>query len=483
LKRLTNSFSVCILFIAYFFTKQTSAQTNYTTYYGNLHAHSAYSDGNKENPNATPTDNYAFANTALCLDFLGISEHNHFSSTNNPGMLLPLYALGIQQAQAYTNAHPGFVALFGMEWGVISNGGHVVLYGIDSLIGWETLSTGNNYDIFVAKSDYQGPNGLFQQIVNRKSANAFATLAHPNSSDYNNLFYGAYNPIADSALVGVSVESGPAFSTDTTYTDTPSDMSFLSYYMQALAKGYHVGPTIDHDNHYMTFGKTNTSRLAILAQQLTKNTLLEAMRKRRFFATQDCDTKLMLSINQQDMGSITNGSLVPTITVTASDPTSPNAIPAITIMKGVPGSGTIASSLVTSNGASLNFSDLNLQIGDEAYYYADVTINGKRSISAPIWYRRLPGTSAIANSQNIDWDVACVNPIVGDALQLQWSLAYPSNFTLQVFNAIGQCLYQLPVSLNASSSTSNLPLMLDAGMYMLRISNEKGEKKLRIWKP
>jgi hypothetical protein len=483
LKRLTNSFSVCILFIAYFFTKQTSAQTNYTTYYGNLHAHSAYSDGNKENPNATPTDNYAFANTALCLDFLGISEHNHFSSTNNPGMLLPLYALGIQQAQAYTNAHPGFVALFGMEWGVISNGGHVVLYGIDSLIGWETLSTGNNYDIFVAKSDYQGPNGLFQQIVNRKSANAFATLAHPNSSDYNNLFYGAYNPIADSAVVGVSVESGPAFSTDTTYTDTPSDMSFLSYYMQALAKGYHVGPTIDHDNHYMTFGKTNTSRLAILAQQLTKNTLLEAMRKRRFFATQDCDTKLMLSINQQDMGSITNGALVPTITVTASDPTSPNAIPAITIMKGVPGSGTIASSLVTSNGASLNFSDLNLQIGDEAYYYADVTINGKRSISAPIWYRRLPGTSAIANSQNIDWDVACVNPIVGDALQLQWSLAYPSNFTLQVFNAIGQCLYQLPVSLNASSSTSNLPLMLDAGMYMLRISNEKGEKKLRIWKP
>ncbi len=483
MKRLTNSFSVCILFIAYFFTKQTSAQTNYTTYYGNLHAHSAYSDGNKENPNATPTDNYAFANTALCLDFLGISEHNHFSSTNNPGMLLPLYALGIQQAQAYTNAHPGFVALFGMEWGVISNGGHVVLYGIDSLIGWETLSTGNNYDIFVAKSDYQGPNGLFQQIVNRKSANAFATLAHPNSSDYNNLFYGAYNPIADSAVVGVSVESGPAFSTDTTYTDTPSDMSFLSYYMQALAKGYHVGPTIDHDNHYMTFGKTNTSRLAILAQQLTKNTLLEAMRKRRFFATQDCDTKLMLSINQQDMGSITNGSLVPTITVTASDPTSPNAIPAITIMKGVPGSGTIASSLVTSNGASLNFSDLNLQIGDEAYYYADVTINGKRSISAPIWYRRLPGTSAIANSQNIDWDVACVNPIVGDALQLQWSLAYPSNFTLQVFNAIGQCLYQFPISLNASSSKSTLPLTLDAGMYIVRISNEKGEKILRVCKP
>ena len=170
MKRLTNTFSVCILFIAYFFSKHAAAQTNYTTYYGNLHAHSAYSDGNKENANATPTDNYTYAHTALCFDFLGISEHNHFSSTNNPGMLLPLYALGIQQAQAYTNTHTGFVALFGMEWGVISNGGHVVLYGIDSLIGWETLSTGNNYNIFVAKSDYQGPNGLFQQIVDRKNS-------------------------------------------------------------------------------------------------------------------------------------------------------------------------------------------------------------------------------------------------------------------------------------------------------------------------
>jgi hypothetical protein len=191
----------------------------------------------------------------------------------------------------------------------------------------------------------------------------------------------------------------------------------------------------------------------------------------------------MLSINQQDMGSIANGSLVPTITVTATDPTSPTAIPAITIMKGIPGSGTLATNLVTSNGSTLNYMDTSLYAGNEAYYYADVTINGKRSISAPIWYRRLPGTNSISTTQTMDWDVACVNPIVGDALQLSWSLAYPSHFTLQVFNTLGQSLYQLPISLNAFSSTSTLPLTLDAGMYIVRISNEKGEKILRVWKP
>ena len=446
-----------------------------------MHAHSAYSDGNKENANATPTDNYTYAHTALCFDFLGISEHNHFSSTNNPGMLLPLYAQGLQQAQAYTNAHPGFVALFGMEWGVISNGGHVVIYGIDSLIGWETLSTGNNYDIYVAKSDYQGTNGLFQKIVDRKNSNAFATLAHPNSSDYGNMLYGTYSAIADSAVVGVAVESGPAFSTDTTYSDAPSDMSFLSYYMQALAKGYHVGPTIDHDNHYMTFGKTNTSRLAILATQLNKSALLDAMRKRRFFATQDCDTKISLSIQQQVMGSSTSGTIAPTITISASDPSSASAVPSITIMKGEPGSNQLATALKTITAFNATVTDTSLLSGKEAYYYLDVVINGKRSISAPIWYTRTVATNSVANLAPMDWDLEVKNPII-NTLQLQWSLRASENFDIQIRSLLGHTLYHKRHFITPSNPTTEIPLDLAPGMYLLSISTPQGAKTFRVLK-
>ena len=472
---------VCIFIITFLFANSIFAQTNYNTYYGNLHAHSAYSDGNKENANATPTDNYTYAHTALCFDFLGISEHNHFSSTNNPGMLLPLYAQGLQQAQAYTNAHPGFVALFGMEWGVISNGGHVVLYGIDSLIGWETLSTGNNYDIYVAKSDYQGTNGLFQKIVDRKNSNAFATLAHPNSSDYGNMLYGTYSAIADSAVVGVAVESGPAFSTDTTYSDAPSDMSFLSYYMQALAKGYHVGPTIDHDNHYMTFGKTNTSRLAILATQLNKSALLDAMRKRRFFATQDCDTKISLSIQQQVMGSSTSGTIAPTLTISASDPSSASAVPSITIMKGEPGSNQLATALKTITTFNATVTDTSLLSGKEAYYYLDVIINGKRSISAPIWYTRTVATNSVANLAPMDWDLEVKNPII-NTLQLQWSLRASENFDIQIRSLLGHTLYHKRHFITPSNPTTEIPLDLAPGMYLLSISSPQGAKTFRVLK-
>ena len=472
---------VRIFIITFLFANSIFAQTNYNTYYGNLHAHSAYSDGNKDNANATPTDNYTYAHTALCFDFLGISEHNHFSSTNNPGMLLPLYAQGLQQAQAYTNAHPGFVALFGMEWGVISNGGHVVLYGIDSLIGWETLSTGNNYDIYVAKSDYQGTNGLFQKIVDRKNSNAFATLAHPNSSDYGNMLYGTYSAIADSAVVGVAVESGPAFSTDTTYSDAPSDMSFLSYYMQALAKGYHVGPTIDHDNHYMTFGKTNTSRLAILATQLNKSALLDAMRKRRFFATQDCDTKISLSIQQQVMGSSTSGTIAPTITISASDPSSASAVPSITIMKGEPGSNQLATALKTITAFNATVTDTSLLSGKEAYYYLDVVINGKRSISAPIWYTRTVATNTVANLAPMDWDLEVKNPII-NTLQLQWSLRASENFDIQIRSLLGHTLYHKRHFITPSNPTTEIPLDLAPGMYLLSISTPQGARTFRVLK-
>jgi trimeric autotransporter adhesin len=481
LKPIQQVVRVCIFIITFLFANSIFAQTNYNTYYGNLHAHSAYSDGNKENANATPTDNYTYAHTALCFDFLGISEHNHFSSTNNPGMLLPLYAQGLQQAQAYTNAHPGFVALFGMEWGVISNGGHVVIYGIDSLIGWETLSTGNNYDIYVAKSDYQGTNGLFQKIVDRKNSNAFATLAHPNSSDYGNMLYGTYSAIADSAVVGVAVESGPAFSTDTTYSDAPSDMSFLSYYMQALAKGYHVGPTIDHDNHYMTFGKTNTSRLAILATQLNKSALLDAMRKRRFFATQDCDTKISLSIQQQVMGSSTSGTIAPTITISASDPSSASAVPSITIMKGEPGSNQLATALKTITAFNATVTDTSLLSGKEAYYYLDVVINGKRSISAPIWYTRTVATNTVANLAPMDWDLEVKNPII-NTLQLQWSLRASENFDIQIRSLLGHTLYHKRHFITPSNPTTEIPLDLAPGMYLLSISTPQGARTFRVLK-
>jgi hypothetical protein len=344
-------------------------------YFGNLHAHSSYSDGNKDNTLLVPADDYAFAKNSLCFDFLGLSEHNHVAA----GMHLVDWQPGRTQAATATSS--SFVGMYGMEWGVISGGGHVLVYGVDSLIGWDP----GEYQILVPKSVYKGSGGLFD-IINRHGNNALATLAHPNSTDYNDLLNGAYDLAADDAVAGTAVESGPAFSTNITYSDPGTSMSYLSYYKNMLSKGYHLGPTMDHDNHNLTFGRTTKSRLVVMAASLTENSLLDGMRKMRFYASQDCSAKITFKINGDDMGSIITKVGVPTITLGSI---TTNTVTNVNIMYGVPGSGTAATILTSITNGSFSFTDNGLTNLSQRYYYLDITeSDGSRIVTSPIWYTR-----------------------------------------------------------------------------------------------
>ncbi|MEQ1675232.1 MAG: Ig-like domain-containing protein [Chitinophagaceae bacterium] len=355
-------------------------------YFGNLHSHSSYSDGNADNTTKIPSDDYTYAKTALCMDFLGISEHNHATA----GMHIANWQPGRTQAAAATTST--FVGLYGMEWGVISGGGHVIVYGMDSLIGWEA----GNYDIFVAKNVYTGTGGLFD-ILNRHGGNALAYLAHPNNTDFNNVLNNPFDVNADNAIVGSTVETGPAFSTNTTYTNPGTSMAHLSYYRNMLSKGYHLGPTIDHDNHNMTFGHTAKTRLVIQAASLTENNLLDGMKKMRFYASQDCSAKIDFTISSEYIGSIVTKAGAPVISVTSTATTS--AVTSVAIMYGVPGSGTAATQLTSNASGTFTYTDNALANGSQRYYYLDITeANGSRIVTSPIWYTRNDAAKGIPPS-------------------------------------------------------------------------------------
>ncbi|MBC7915831.1 MAG: CehA/McbA family metallohydrolase, partial [Pyrinomonadaceae bacterium] len=343
-------------------------------YYGNLHSHSSFSDGNKDDISKKPADDYAFAKNSKKMDFLGLSEHNHTQA----GMRLANWQPGIDAAKNATT--PEFVALHGMEWGVISGGGHVIVYGIDSLIGWEP---GEN-QIYVPKNTYTGANGLFS-IINRHGLNAIATLAHPNTSDYNNIS-ATYDLNADNAIVGSALESGPAFSTNVTYSDPASSMSYLSYYNRMLAKGYHLGATVDHDNHNLTFGRHTRARLVILAPSLTENDLLDGMKKMRFYASEDSAARVSFTINTQPVGSVFTSNGLPNIAVSTA---TTHPVSSIKILFGNPGSGITPAVIASGTTGSLSFTDSTLTNSATGYYYADILeSDGSRIITSPIWYTR-----------------------------------------------------------------------------------------------
>lgn len=353
------------------FQNKVAIDSAFIHLYGNLHGHSTHSDGRAST--GQPKDDYEFARGALGMDFLGISEHNHSTA----GLQIADYKNGSIQADTMNGklnvAGQPFVALHGMEWGTISGGGHVLLYGFkDSLLNWEP----GNYDVLVPKSDYVN---LFEKV--RANPEAVALLAHPGSSDYTGLT-GGYKGVADSAVASVAIESGPAFSTSTNYNDFPSSLAYINYYRSLLKQGYRVGAHMDQDNHELTFGTANANRIVVLAKDRTREGILNAIRSMRVYASNDYNAQVSFTINNYILGSsiLTNADLTGVITHSDADG---EGISAVQVYGGrVRGSD---ATLIHSATANTSFTT-GQAAGETWYYYVIITqADGNKIVTAPIW--------------------------------------------------------------------------------------------------
>jgi len=422
---------------------------NLNYYYGNMHAHTSYSDGNKDSlvsGMTTPLQGFNYAKQSTQIDFYGISEHNHYSA----GMPSPLYfKKGLDDANTAT-VDGQFVAMYGMEWGVISSGGHVLVYGFDSLCGWDFGAA----EIQVAEANYSK---LFSTI-NRKSG-SFAYLAHPQSDDFSSLFTQTYNSNADNAIAGMAMRSGPAFSTNSTYSN-PTTSNFVSRYNDALKRGYHVGPGIDHDTHNSVFGRQTKARTVVLAPILSRAEIYNAFKQRRFYASDDWNVEVDFTIQNLPMGSIITNAGNPTLLVTIND-IDGEPITSITIYSGVAGSGNAATQLtsILSNNALSYMHNATSNL--EYYYYLYIEqADGDKIWTAPIWYKRNDNVVVQTPVANFNDTITLCsnNPVVlednsTNSPNTWWwtaSGAYPSNSSLQnpTFNFANAGTYQVTLVVN-----------------------------------
>lgn len=427
---------------------------NLNYYFGNMHAHTSYSDGNKDSVTSgmtTPLQGFNYAKQSTQIDFYGISEHNHYSA----GMPSPIYyQKGLADANAAT-VDGQFVAMYGMEWGVISSGGHMLVYGFDSLCGWDF----GNQEIQVPEADYAK---LFQTI-NRKSG-SFAYLAHPQSSDYSNLFTQTLNTTANQAVVGLALRSGPAFSTNANYSN-PTTSTYLSRYNDALKRGYHVGPGIDHDTHNSVFGRQSAGRLVLMAPILNRSELYNALRQRRFYASDDWNTEVNFNIDNLPMGSTIIQAGNPILHVTINDPDG-ELTSSIVVYSGVAGSGNAPTVLTTVNNSNtLNYTPASTSNLNYYYYLYITQADGDKIWTAPIWYTR--NDNAVVQIPTADFDntmtVCSNNPKVfndnstNNPSAWWWTAngAYPANSSLQnpTFNFPNPGTYQ--ITLVASNQVGN----------------------------
>ncbi|MTW13396.1 carbohydrate-binding protein CenC [Pseudoduganella eburnea] len=371
------------------------ASLPYTVYFGNLHSQTNHSDGGGElascvgaqNPQSgaySPTDAFNFAKSRG-LDFLMASEHNHMydgsDSTNtsaDPATAKALYQSGLSMAANFNAANPDFLAIYGMEWGVISNGGHMNIFNSNELLGWESNSSGQLIaDTYTAKSDYASLYTLMKQ------RGWLGQFNHPSTSGQfivNGVPLG-YTADGDEAMALCEVMNTSAFSTNTSETET-SRSNYEGACKKALEAGYHVAFSTDQDNHCANWGASYTNRTGVLIPSgtaLSTTAFMDAIRARRVFATMDKTSQLVLTANGHMMGE--RFSNTGTLNLVANfSSSSGKTVSTSEFYEGVPGRNGTVTLLASSANTTITPTD------GAHFYYAKVTqSDGNILWSAPVW--------------------------------------------------------------------------------------------------
>lgn len=368
----------------------------YTIYYGNLHSQTNHSDGGapvstcggSEIPQGGvygPADAYAMMDNQAGGDFLLASEHNHMydgsTGTNtsaSPATANNLFASGLSAANTYNTANPDFLALYGNEWGVISNGGHLNIINPDALPSWEYNASSQLIgSVATIKSDYAN---LYSVMKQRGWIGQFN---HPSSSQFAIGGIGmAFDANGADVMVLTEILNSSAFSTNTTETETGRS-SFVGAWNTLLERGYKVAPATNQDNHCANWGLSFRNRTGVLLSNsaaLNQANFIDALKARRTFASEDKNAQLVLTANGQVMGQTISNSGALTLTANYAS-TVGGTVSRVQFFEGVPGRGGTVTQLFEGAGSTT----ITPTTGSHFYYSIVTEADGDRLWSAPIW--------------------------------------------------------------------------------------------------
>jgi DNA/RNA endonuclease YhcR with UshA esterase domain len=326
----------------YFYIIEELTTPNF--YFGVPHAHTSYSDGA-----LTPQDAFTYARDVANIDFLAITDHSNWLDANE-------WTDTLNQAEAFTQDGI-FVALRGFEY-THTTQGHINVY---------------NTDTFVSRNDpnYDTLEEFYAWL--KTQPNAIAQFNHPFTLDDFNGF--AYDEILDSIITLQEVGNG----------SPPYSYARLeNAYIYALDKGWHVGATNGQDNHTTNWGYPPNNLTGIIANNLTKNNVLDALKMMRTYSTEDRNLRLSFKANNYFMGStipVLNGEDIQ-FEIYAYDPDSSEKIVKVEI---ITNGGYILKSWTNNSQIFETTYTINYQGGSAWYYLRILEEDGDIGITSPIW--------------------------------------------------------------------------------------------------
>ncbi len=228
-------------------------------YFGNLHSHTAYSDGT-----GTPAQGYAWARDTAGFDFYAVTDHSEDLTEeewSDTGL----------QADAFDQ--PGrFVALRGFEWTHPVHGHFCVLgTGIFTDVN-ETPDLGSFYAWIDAED-------------------AIAQFNHPARFETHFDGFSYRREVADNVCL---YETGNGPSGNNTGVH-------LERYPLALDQGWRLAPADNQDNHSLN---AFSHRTVVVSPGLSREEILDAIRERRVYSSDDPNLRVVFKQGEHWMGSV-----------------------------------------------------------------------------------------------------------------------------------------------------------------------------------
>ncbi|MBE6604346.1 MAG: hypothetical protein E7639_01400 [Ruminococcaceae bacterium] len=227
---------------------------------GQVHSHTADSDGR-----GTPEEAYLYARDRSHMDYFAVTDHSHCFAPED---------YEAQRAIADRYDAPGkFAALYGFE---------MTWHDVTGIWG--------HINVLNTKWICQDPEGVDLPAFNAQLAQhpeGIGMFNHPEDAwgDANE-----FHPFGE-ALRGIYALY---------------EMNAARYhqgYALALAKGWRLGPLFNEDNHGADWGASGGMGF-VLAPALTRENILDGMRRRRTYTTNDRTMRVFYRVNGEWLGSV-----------------------------------------------------------------------------------------------------------------------------------------------------------------------------------
>lgn len=353
LRRLLSVFLAEVLFLLLPVDSTARETTAYSPYFGLLHAHTEISGAEGSVENA-----FAQASQVDGLDFFAVTDHSHSFDNANSGAVCTDgttiskdWAAGKAAAAAVTGE--AFVGIFGYEMAFRDSDG----YGHISTFhtpGWQSRNQAG-FDTLTAYYDALAtvPGSVSQ-------------FNHPSFENGCFENFGHRTDACDDAISLLEVNS-------------ESDSVSCDFYIRALDLGWHLAPTASQNNYHGDFGTESDVRTVLLAESLTEESLYDAMKNRRAYATEDKDLVIDYTLNGACLGSVLPFQEEIAITAVVTDDTDSGAGTLEVLTNG----GTVLFSReVSASSDTVSFS----MPGTSGYYFLRITqSDGDIAVTAPIW--------------------------------------------------------------------------------------------------